>query len=368
MVVLIPSYEPDHRLVDLVGALRRADPAALIIVVDDGSGPAYQPLFGQVAALGATVLTHMVNRGKGAALKTGFAYAEQAHPESAVVCADSDGQHGIADIAAVAAAVAGIERTGRLRTLVLGAREFTGPVPSRSRVGNAVTRRLVLLVTGLDLRDTQTGLRGYPAALLGWLRSVPGERFEYELEVLLRAEGAAVAIVEVPIATVYLDANASSHFRPVVDSMRVYAPLLRFAASSIAAFLTDFLGVLVLVALTGNLLLSVVGARLVSATANFVTNRRFVFGRQGQGGISRSAIRYAGLVVAILAANYVLLAVLTGAFGLSLVLAKMLTEGSLFLVSYAAQRRFVFSGAVPPGLTCPIGSTPAQTWCETAST
>ena len=380
MVVLIPSYQPDQRLVGLVHALRRADPATPIIVIDDGSGTAYQPIFDTVAGLGAAVLTHQVNQGKGTALKTGFSYAERVHSGAPVVCADSDGQHGIDDIAAVAAAVAQNERAGRLRTMVLGARQFTGPVPSRSRFGNALTRRLFLLVTGLDLRDTQTGLRGYPAALLGWLRTVPGDRFEYELEVLLRAEGAAIAIVEVPIATVYLDENASSHFRPVVDSLRVYAPLLRFAASSIMAFVTDLVGVLILMALTGNLLVSVVGARVTSATLNFLTNRRLVFRRGGDGAVSRSAIRYAGLVVAIMAANYALLSVLTSAIGLPLVLAKVLTEVSLFLASYAAQRRFVFAGrpstvreessvsTAPPDPGPAAPTVPAAAWYETANT
>ncbi|MFL6152462.1 MAG: hypothetical protein ACJ72B_08785 [Ornithinibacter sp.] len=100
---------------------------------------------------------------------------------------------------------------------------FTGQVPSRGRLGNGLTRRLVFVTTGIDVTDTPTGLRAYPAEMLGWLCEVDGERFEDELELLLRALDAGHAIVEVPISTVHLDDNAGSQFRPVRDSVRVYA-------------------------------------------------------------------------------------------------------------------------------------------------
>ena len=230
MIVLVPAYEPDERLVDLVRDLLAADPALHVLVVDDGSGPAFGAVFGAAADLGAVVVRHAVNRGKGRALKTGFHHAAAIWPGEDVVCADSDGQH------APAARARGGRPGGRVATaMVLGSRRFTGPVPSRSKLGNGLTRRLFFLTTGIDLTDTQTGLRAYPAEMLGWLCEVEGERFEYELELLLRARDAGHAIVEVPISTIYLDDNASSHFRPVRDSARVYAPLLRFAASSALA-------------------------------------------------------------------------------------------------------------------------------------
>ncbi|MDO5285577.1 MAG: glycosyltransferase family 2 protein [Actinomycetia bacterium] len=221
MIVLIPSYEPDHRLVRLLTELRQELPQAEVLVVDDGSGPRYRPVVAEAAAAGATVIAHDRNRGKGAALKTGLRWVTEHAPGSDVVCADSDGQHRPYDVARVAAAV-------RPGTMVLGGRRFTGRVPLRSRFGNTVTRHLFRLVTGTDVYDTQTGLRGYPYPLLEWLLRVPGERFEYELSALLAARGAGVEIVEVEIETVY-EARHSSHFRTVSDSWRVYAPMLAFA-------------------------------------------------------------------------------------------------------------------------------------------
>ena len=148
----------------------------------------------------------------------------------------------------------------------------------RSRVGNAVTRRLFALVTGRDVVDTQTGLRGYPPGMLPWVERIGGERFDHELRVLLRACRKRRRIGLVDIETVYLDDNASSHFRPLADSLSVYRPLLGFALSSLLGFTLDVLALLALMTLTGQLLVAVVGARLLSASVNFAVNRRWVFG------------------------------------------------------------------------------------------
>ncbi|GAA0939388.1 bifunctional glycosyltransferase family 2/GtrA family protein [Virgisporangium aurantiacum] len=334
-MVLIPAYEPDARLLRLVVDLSRAAPGTAVVVVDDGSGPAYEKVFAAARMLGCTVLTHPVNRGKGAALKTGFRHASQAYPGQAVVCADADGQHRPADILAVADRVA---HTGHT---VLGVRRFTGPVPVRSRLGNALTRVLYTAVTGESVPDTQTGLRGYPPDLLGWLQNVPGERFEYEMRALLLAARAGHPVEQVPIATVYLHGNASSHFRPLVDSARVYAPLVRFAASSLLAAALDATLLFMLHALTGALLPSVLAARAVSSTVNFTVNRRLVFTTH-----RGHVMRYWALVAILALANYGLLAALT-AVSLPLPAAKLVTDVVLFVVSFRIQRLFVFTSGQP---------------------
>jgi glycosyltransferase involved in cell wall biosynthesis len=227
MIVLVPAYQPGHPLLTLVTELRDAAPGTGVVVVDDGSAPASAQVLDAVRDLGCTVLRHATNRGKGAALKTGFRHVAAAHPGHDVVCADADGQHAVADILRVADHV---RRTGRM---TLGVRGFEGDVPLRSRFGNGVTRLLFRAATGHPVRDTQTGLRAYPAGLLDWLQSVPGERFEYEMNLLLHAARDGHPIDETVIATTYVDDNASSHFGPLTDSARIYGPLLRFAASSL---------------------------------------------------------------------------------------------------------------------------------------
>jgi glycosyltransferase involved in cell wall biosynthesis len=333
VVVLIPAYEPDRRLIDLVNRLGHHR----IIVVDDGSGAAYAAVFARVRDLGAEVITVAHNRGKGHALKVGFAYVRSHLPGHDVVCADSDGQHSPEDIEAVADRLAATDAA-----MVLGARRFTGQVPARSRFGNAVTRTAYRLATGRALLDTQTGLRGYPARMLGWLGEVGGEKFEYELRLLLRAAREGLHVEEVEIATIYLAGNASSHFRPLRDSARIYGRLLAFSASSLLAFAVDAVLLLTLATLTDSLAGAAIVARLVSATMNYQINRAWVFGsRYGLAPAATSARRYAALALTVLVANVILLEALTVLTG-SVVAAKAMTEVSLFAASFVAQKYVVF--------------------------
>lgn len=333
LVVLIPAYQPDERLPRLVARLRGQDPGCAVLVVDDGSGPDYAGVFAAARARGAEIVTRTVNQGKGEALRRGLARAASHWPRADVVCADADGQHTPADIAAVAARV---RATGRM---TLGVRRFTGPVPLRSRIGNDVTALLFRAATGWALGDTQTGLRGYPAGRLDWLQEVEGDRYEYELAALLRAHDLGMEVEEVEIATVYEPGNTSSHFRPLHDSLRIYAPLLAFMGASLAGFAIDWLGVMVIVALGGDLLVAALGARILSGTANFLLNRR-VF-RAAPGTVGRTALRYTALALALVGASYMALWALTG-LGVPLGLAKIIGDTSIYLVSYIVQRRLVF--------------------------
>lgn len=338
MIVLIPAYQPGAALIELVRSLAEHT----VVIVDDGSGPAYAEIFAEAREMGAEVITLHRNRGKGHALRTGFAHVAERHPGRDVVCADSDGQHRPADIETVArhVAVSGA-------AIVLGGRRFTGDVPARSRLGNRISRVAFRLVTGLDLLDTQTGLRAYPARMLPWLVRIGGDRFEYEQRLLLRAARERLPIAEVEIATIYLRHNESSHFRPVRDSLRVFRPLLAFAGSSLLGFAIDTVVLFTVATMTGNVALAAVMARLVSATVNYRVNRAWVFGA----GRSHSALRYACLAALLLGANVALLEELKSLTG-SLVAAKLLTETVLFTISFIVQRALIFTSA-PRGAAAP---------------
>ena len=336
MILLVPAYEPDERLIDLIGELKAFTPDP-IVVVDDGSGPAYEDLFRAVERSGCTVLTHPSNQGKGRALRTGFAHALASGEAEGVVCADCDGQHRPSDILAVADEVRRSHHT-----VVLGGRRFNGRVPPRSRFGNTVTRLVFRLATGIAVHDTQTGLRGIPSDTLAFALGVDGDRFEYEMNVLLRAPSAGIALKEVPIDTVYAAVH-SSHFRTIRDSARVYARILRFATASVLSALLDASLLFLLKALTGNLLVSVVSARLVSATVNYALNRRLVFRNAKSCPAARSLPRYAALAALLLTLNFSCLYLLNVVVGVPLLPAKLLTEAVLYLFSFWSQRRFVFS-------------------------
>ena len=338
MYVLIPAYQPDARLPRLILELHRADPSTKIVVVDDGSGQKFSDIFEASATAGAHVISYEHNRGKGYALREGFTWIRDVAGDSqeCVVTADADGQHTLNDIF----------RVGRTCTdtgkSVLGVREFVGHVPARSRIGNTATSALFWLATGWKLKDTQTGLRAFPVALLPALLEVQGDRYEYELRVLLHLAKFRHPVTQIPIETIYEAGNPTSHFRPLQDSARIWAPLLKFAASSGVATIIDYVLVLVLNALTGALFFPVISARLVSASVNFAMNRR-VFEATGVP-LRRSALRYAALAVAVVAGSYTMLAVLTG-IGMPLWIAKIIADTTMYLVSYSAQSRYVFAPA-----------------------
>ena len=338
MYVLIPAYQPDARLPRLILELHRADPSTKIVVVDDGSGQKFSDIFEASATAGAHVISYEHNRGKGYALREGFTWIRDVAGDSpeCVVTADADGQHTLNDIF----------RVGRRCTdtgkSVLGVREFVGHVPARSRIGNTATSALFWLATGWKLKDTQTGLRAFPVALLPALLEVQGDRYEYELRVLLHLAKFRHPVTQIPIETIYEAGNPTSHFHPLQDSARIRAPLLKFAASSGVATIIDYVLVLVLNALTGALFFPVIAARLVSASVNFAMNRR-VFEATGVP-LRRSALRYAALAVAAIAGSYMILAVLTG-IGMPLWIAKIIADTTMYLVSYSAQSRYVFAPA-----------------------
>ena len=336
VAVLIPAYKPDEKLLTLLDALLPLGFGKLI-VVDDGGGPDYAPIFSRLPEE-CVLLTHEANRGKGRALKTGFQYLCDHSADSAlcgVVTADADGQHTPGDIQAVAEAL-----IVHPHSLILGCRRFVGKVPLRSRLGNGITRG-VFALAGVRVSDTQTGLRAIPSAALAWMSQLPGERYEYETRMLLEAKSHELPFYEVPIDTVYLDGNKSSHFHVLRDSIFIYGQIFRFIGSSLIAALVDFVLLLVFQHLTENLLASVIAARVISSLLNYLINRRLVFKR----GARHSLVSYYALVLVVLAANYGLLSLLTAVADLPLALAKIITEVLLFFFSYAMQKTFVFRTA-----------------------
>jgi putative flippase GtrA len=334
VIVLIPAYEPDERMVELVDALDAAHHRML--VVDDGSGPTFAPLFRRVEDRGVEVLYGPENAGKASALRRGLAHIAGHWPGEDVVTADSDGQHRPDDIGVVAVTLA--QSDG----LVLGGRRFSGDVPLRSRFGNAVSRALFRAVGGVRVHDTQTGLRGIPAARIPEVLAVAGERFAWEMNVLIDFARRRVPIREVEIATVYLDGNSSSHFRPIRDSLAVLRPLLRYVLVSFGSFVLDVVALQLLYAASGMLLPSMIGARLLSAAVNFVLNRAVVFRAAERGALGRQLVRYAGLALVLLGIGYLGVALLVGA-GVPVLMAKILVDAGVYVAGFTAQRGFVFA-------------------------
>lgn len=223
IAVIIPAWQPDQELLHLVRSLEQRG-CSVVIVVDDGSGYAYRPVLDQVRSVsGVRLLHHAQNLGKGSALKTGMRCFLSDFPEySGVVTADADGQHAPEDIERVAST---LEQEHNLLVLGIRSRDFLAPL--RSRFGNSLTRHVFRAVTGMAVADTQTGLRGFPRALLPEMLDISGDRYEYEMAVLLTYCNSGRALIHVPIRTIYNDGNRSSHFHPIRDSIHIYKVMAR---------------------------------------------------------------------------------------------------------------------------------------------
>ena len=309
------------------------------VIVNDGSSPECREVFTRVAGMPrVTLLTHAVNLGKGQALKTAFNHVliNSAPDTAGVVTADADGQHLAGDIRRVA------ERLEQLpgdRTLILGSRGFSGEVPLRSRFGNVMTRGVFRILIGRALSDTQTGLRGIPRSFLGELLHVSAGRYEFELEMLVRA-AKRMTIEELPIATVY-GAFAKSHFNPLRDSLRIYFVFLRFLSLSIITAAIDYATFAIVFTARHEILTAIGVARLIAGTFNFLANRSVAF--RSRGNVAPEAAKYAALLVGLMLISYALISALVNVFHFNVYVGKVLVEGTLFLASFALQNLVVFS-------------------------
>src|ERR1017187_10541585 len=265
LAVIVPAYRPEESLLQLIGALSEKSIPA-IVLVDDGSGPDYRETFRRAEEFPKVRLVrHAINLGKGAALKTGINYALCAFPGlQGVVTADADGQHHPDDIEQVADRLA-----AEPDRVVLGTRTFSGGVPLRSRVGNVVTRTVMRALVGQNVSDTQTGLRGIPARLLPRLLRLEANGYDFELDMLITVRQQAIRIAEVPIRTIYEPGNRTSHFNPLIDSMKIYFVLLRFSSVSLATAALDTLVFYLASRRLGNLAASQALGRLLAVAFNY---------------------------------------------------------------------------------------------------
>ena len=349
--IVIPAYEPGGEFVPYAQEVLAAG-LGPVLVVDDGSGPAYAPVFAALAEMGCTVLTHEQNRGKGAALKTALRWYG-AHEDgcAGIVTADCDGQHTVKDVRRVCEAMEACPGT-----LVLGCRDFGPGTPARSATGNRVTSAAMRVLYNIDLKDTQTGLRGIPNGMHRDLLEVRGERYEYELNMLIYAKQRSIPYTIVPIETVYFNNNEGSHYRTVADSARIIhqlgSGLVQYAMSAGLSVVVDVFVYCVLVKwlllglpLAPRLFFAAVIARTLSSVVNYTCNRRLPYVQNKK--IGPTVAKYYCLWLAQLMLSFV--GVWAACTGLHMddMLAKLLVDALLAVASYQVQLRWVFSEKTP---------------------
>ena len=336
ITIMIPALNPDQKLTNYVKQLANED-FCEIVVINDGSSDKYDPIFDEIAVMEkCTVLRHKVNRGKGRALKTGMDYVLKNHPDCVgIVTGDADGQHRLKDTIRVAK-----ELLRDDNRLILGSRNFNSPdIPARSSFGNKVTSGVFAVMFGQKLMDTQTGLRGIPLKM-----------FEYEMNMLIECRKHKIEIYEIPIDTVYIDENSSSHFNPIIDSVKIYLLIFRsffsFIFTSIGCTLLDLaiFTVLARFVISGDfryrILVATAVARVISATVNFIVNKNVVFHKKGH--IASSATKYFCLAVVQMLISAKSVEFLVGLLGWHETIVKAIVDTILFIFNYFIQKKFVF--------------------------
>jgi glycosyltransferase involved in cell wall biosynthesis len=346
VLIVVPSLSPDDKLIGLLENLRDGG-FPHVMIVNDGSDASYKPYFDRAAQeFGCRVLRHHINYGKGRALKTAYnEFLNEYVGFEGVVTVDSDGQHTVEDVRACIQAM-----REHPDALVLGSRDFSGEnVPSRSRFGNVLTRKVFGWLCGVHISDTQTGLRAMSYELTRQFLTTKGERFEYEMNQLIDCSEKRIPIVEVPIDTIYIEENRTSHFNPLKDSMRVYAVFGKFILSSFSAVLVDLLlFYFFLAVMPDNWLLpatfiATVAARLISMLYNFAVNRKAVF--RNHACVWPALLRYIALAIPVMCISGFAVSWVTGLLHLNdigALLIKMVVDVILFFCNFQIQRVWVF--------------------------
>lgn len=356
IAIVIPALNPDERMVALVKSLKEHG-FENIIIVDDGSEIKNRGYFKTCKEeYNCRIIRHVINFGKGMALKSAFNHILDNRPDiMGTVTVDCDGQHVTEDIVTCAKLVH--EHPDHL---ILGCRQFDDKaIPLRSRFGNKFTRHFIRLLCGINVSDTQTGLRGMSRGLISeYFAQTKGERFEYEMNMLICARENQIPITEFPIRTIYLENNESSHFNPFVDSIRIYKVFVKFMLSSFSSFIID----IALFYILGAILRPIIGdkvqvsfwyfdvsllillrnvlSRLGSSLYNFTMNKRQVFRNESKD--IWILIKYYILCICQLTLSTLLVAnALT--FIPSSTIRKCIIDTILFMVSFQIQREWVFS-------------------------
>ncbi len=339
--VLIPAYKPEKDLfLPFLDKLSKKFDS--IVIINDGSGTDFDAVFEECRKYTDIVLHHYINKGKGSALKSGIGYIMTRMPDvDGIITADCDGQHSVEDIMRVSD-----ELCKYPHDMIIGGRRFDENVPFRSKFGNSLTRWLFKLSTGLKIYDTQTGLRAFSREHFEVLSKLPGDRYEYEMNMLLKLRELGICPREITIKTIYINENATSHYNPIKDSLKIATRLLLFTSGSICSFVVDYLFFCLFTYTLGfSYGLAFFLARIISAIVNYFINRKIVFG----GNCSKSSvIKYAALAIAVMALgsgvmyfadNYAESGNVIRAFP---VIIKAIYDIIMYFVNYIIQRDFVF--------------------------
>lgn len=348
ITIIIPAYNPDDKFLKFLSELKN-NGYDNIIVVDDGSRDDTRHYFVTAKEkFNCKVISHSINLGQGRAYKSGFNFYLSEiklggyENTIGIIQCDCDGQHHIDDINKCVELL-----KKNPDKFVLGVRDFSDKtIPFRSRFGNSCTSFVFKAFCGMDLKDTQTGLKGIPKAFIPALMETPGERFEYASSCLLEAQKRGVDILQFPIQTIYINGNETSHFNPILDSIRIYSLIAKYLVSSLSAFIVDIISFSFFMIVTKMLMpesyiiVSTYLAKVISCTYSFIINKKLVFSYAGTG--LSTAVKFLILCVVQATLSGFLTDSLVEFMQWNEVFSKIIVDAFLFFFSFQVQNRWVF--------------------------
>ena len=232
--LLILSYQPNDTLIRISKEFKEA--SFDVLIVNDGSDESFNPIFDECKKY-ATVLSYKKNHGKGYAIRYGVNYLNTSRKEQKFfITVDGDGQHLLKDVIKVA------DKLYETNEIVLAIRQFKEDVPFRSKFGNMWSRFTQTLTTDKYIRDNQCGLRGFPLEGSEFLLAIPGNRYEYEMNVISTIFMRDLKYSEVDIEAVYEKGNPTSHFKPFLDTCRIQGMLLVYGFTIFLTILIQMIG------------------------------------------------------------------------------------------------------------------------------
>jgi len=334
---VIPAYNPDQQLLHVIANIQQ-ESTHTIFVIDDGSNKETQKIFTTIREeyKNVIVVRHIINLGKGAALKTIFNYILSNYPQiDGVVTLDSDGQHSTKDCIHILQTL-----ETNVNSFVLGHRTFSKDIPLKSYIGNNISKFIYKIILGRSFKDTQTGLRGISKDFMKQCLSIKSNRFEFETEQLAIAVNNDIHIIEIPIETIYIENNKASSFRPLIDSFRIYFILFRYGLSSIITAIVDFVIFMIALSFGTNILISNMLARTVSIGIQFNLLDKFVFHTKSK---IMSFILFALYVYVMGIISAMTQISIIEHLNISIITAKILVEGILFFINFAFLRLYIFT-------------------------
>lgn len=349
-IILIPAYNPPKEILSAYLEKLHTERFTNIVIVNDGSRSEYIDYFNSLKNMGYDIFTHYKNLGKGRALKNAFNYIINTYKDfKYIITVDSDGQHSVDDVLNMAK----IANAATKSNIYLGSRDFSRKdVPFKSSYGNRSTSFFYKVLFHDKIQDTQTGLRIIPKEFIADFMDLDGERFEYEINMLINCSSTGKEIVEIPISTIYFDNNNESHFNPIKDSFKIYMVMFKsffnFILSSLSSFVIDIISFTLLlnifensIYLHDNIFMATALARIISGTCNYKLNKSFVFKDYNKD--KSRVFKYMILWFAQLVLSAYLVKFFFVKYNINASFIKLVVDMIIFMVSFNIQNKYIFN-------------------------